>query len=79
MLGAPLLTAFVGSVIGFTQTSGCCPLWAGEPEALWKSPARSGAEPEVPWREMSEVSFIWFDGCEKSPKIEEEILNTRVT
>ena len=78
MLGAPLLTAFVGSVIGFTQTSGCCPLWAGEPEALWKSPARSGAEPEVPWREV-EVSSIGFDYFEKSPKIEEEIQNTRVT
>ena len=47
VLGASLLTAFVGSVIGFTQTSGC-PLLAGDPDALWKSPARSGADPEVP-------------------------------
>ena len=47
VLGASLLTAFVGSVIGFTQTSGC-PLLAGDPDARWKSPARSGADPEVP-------------------------------
>ena len=47
VLRASLLTAFVGSVIGFTQTSGC-PLLAGDPDARWKSPARSGADPEVP-------------------------------
>ena len=49
---------------------------------------RAGGSLEVPGEvgsraggalERVEVSFMWFDGFEKSPKIEEEILNTRVT